>query len=131
MSTNEKPLAVMPNRVPEIRTVAMPADANPDGDIFGGWIMSNMDTASGVFAARAAKGRVVTVAVDAMTFHKPVFVGDDVSCFCHEVKRGNTSMAIHVDVWAVRRHSDEVVKVTEGVFTFVAIDGNGRPRSLG
>ena len=84
----------MPNRVPEIRTVAMPADANPDGDIFGGWIMSNMDTASGVFAARAAKGRVVTVAVDAMTFHKPVFVGDDVSFFCHQVKRGNTSMAI-------------------------------------
>jgi len=120
----------MPNRVPEIRTVAMPADANPDGDIFGGWIMSNMDTASGVLAARAAKGRVVTVAVDAMTFHKPVFVGDDVSFFCHQVKHGNTSMAIHVDVWAVRRHSDDVAKVTEGVFTFVAIDSDGRPRSL-
>lgn len=121
---------VMPNRVPEIRTVAMPADANPDGDIFGGWIMSNMDTASGVFAARVAKGRVVTVAVDAMTFHKPVFVGDDVSCFCYEVQRGNSSIAIHVDVWAVRHHSDEVVKVTEGVFTFVAIGSNGRPRPL-
>ena len=120
----------MPNRVPEIRTVAMPADANPDGDIFGGWIMSNMDTASGVFAARVAKGRVVTVVVDAMTFHKPVFVGDDVSCFCYEVKRGNSSITIHVDVWAVRHHSDKVVKVTEGVFTFVAVDSNGRPRPL-
>ncbi len=125
MSTN-----AMPNRIPEIRIVAMPADANPDGDIFGGWIMSMMDTASGVFAARAAAGRVVTVAVDAMTFHKPVFVGDDVSCYCHEVKRGNTSVAIHVDVWAVRRHRDEEVKVTEGVFTFVAIDAEGRPRPI-
>ncbi len=118
----------MPNRVPEIRTVAMPADANPDGDIFGGWIMSNMDTASAILAARIAKGRVVTVAVDAMTFHKPVLVGDDVSCFCYEVRRGKSSIAIHVDVWAARRHSDEVVKVTEGVYTFVAIDSNRRPR---
>ncbi len=120
----------MPNRVPEIRTIAMPADANPDGDIFGGWIMSNMDTASGVFAARMAKGRVVTVAVDAMTFHKPVFVGDDVSCFCYELKRGNSSITIHVDVWAARHHSDDVVKVTEGVFTFVAVGSDGRPRPL-
>ena len=121
---------IMPNRVPEIRTIAMPADANPDGDIFGGWIMSNMDTASGVFAARMAKGRVVTVAVDAMTFHKPVFVGDDVSCFCYELKRGNSSITIHVDVWAARHHSDNVVKVTEGVFTFVAVGSDGRPRPL-
>ena len=121
---------IMPNRVPEIRTIAMPADANPDGDIFGGWIMSNMDTASGVFAARMAKGRVVTVAVDAMTFHKPVFVGDDVSCFCYELKRGNSSITIHVDVWAARHHSDDVVKVTEGVFTFVAVGSDGRPRPL-
>ncbi len=124
------PNNIMPNRVPEIRAVAMPADANPDGDIFGGWIMSKMDTASGVYAARVAKGRVVTVAVDAMTFHKPVFVGDDVSCFCDEIKRGNTSMAIHVEVWAVRHHSDQVTKVTEGVFTFVAIDADGRPRAI-
>lgn len=120
----------MPDGIPELRIVAMPADANPDGDIFGGWIMSRMDTASGVHAARVAQGRVVTVAVDAMTFHKPVYVGDDVSCFCKEIKRGNTSIAIHVEVWAVRHHSDVVVKVTEGVFTFVAVDANGRPRPL-
>ena len=108
----------------------MPADANPDGDIFGGWIMSQMDISSGVFAAHVAKGRVVTVAVDAMTFHKPVYIGDDVSCYCSEAKRGNTSITVHVEAWVRRHHSDTVAKVTQGMFTFVAVDSNGKPKPL-
>ncbi len=92
--------------------------------------MSQMDVASGVFAAKLAEGRVVTVAVDAMTFHKPVYVGDDVSCYCTVTKQGTTSVAIHVEVWVQRHHSDKVAKVTEGLFTFVGIDENGIPRTL-
>ncbi|MFT5930306.1 MAG: acyl-CoA thioesterase YciA [Oceanospirillaceae bacterium] len=121
---------VMPEGNPSLRTIAMPADANPDGDIFGGWIMSQMDISSGVFAARMAKGRVVTVAVDAMTFHKPVYIGDDVSCYCSEAKRGNTSITVHVEAWVRRHHSDTVAKVTQGMFTFVAVDGKGKPKPL-
>jgi acyl-CoA thioesterase YciA len=120
----------MPEGNPSLRTIAMPADANPDGDIFGGWIMSQMDISSGVFAAHVAKGRVVTVAVDAMTFHKPVYIGDDVSCYCSEAKRGNTSITVHVEAWVRRHHSDTVAKVTQGMFTFVAVDGNGKPKPL-
>jgi acyl-CoA thioesterase YciA len=120
----------MPEGNPSLRTIAMPADANPDGDIFGGWIMSQMDISSGVFAAHVARGRVVTVAVDAMTFHKPVYVGDDVSCFCTEAKRGNTSITVDVEAWVRRHHSDTVAKVTEGMFTFVAVDAHGKPKPL-
>ena len=120
----------MPAGNPSLRTIAMPADANPDGDIFGGWIMSQMDISSGVFAAHVAKGRVVTVAVDAMTFHKPVYVGDDLSCYCSAAKRGNTSITVHVEAWVRRHHSDTVAKVTEGMFTFVAVDAQGKPKPL-
>jgi len=122
--------AQMPAGNPSLRTIAMPADANPDGDIFGGWIMSQMDISSGVFAAHIAKGRVVTVAVDAMTFHKPVYVGDDLSCYCSAAKRGNTSITVHVEAWVRRHHSDTVAKVTEGMFTFVAVDAQGKPKLL-
>jgi len=122
--------SAMPEGNPSLRTIAMPADANPDGDIFGGWIMSQMDISSGVFAAHVAKGRVVTVAVDAMTFHKPVYVGDDVSCYCSMAKRGNTSITVHVEAWVRRHHSDTVDKVTEGKFTFVAVDIHGKPKPL-
>lgn len=108
----------------------MPANANPDGDIFGGWIMSQMDLASGAFAAKAARGRVATVAVDAMTFHKPIFIGDHVSCYCEQHRLGNTSIAVKVEVWVERHHSDHLVKVTEGIFTFVAIDDQGAPRPV-
>jgi acyl-CoA thioesterase YciA len=120
----------MPEGNPSLRTIAMPADANPDGDIFGGWIMSQMDISSGVFAAHVAKGRVVTVAVDAMTFHKPVYIGDDVSCYCSVAKRGNTSITVDVEAWVRRHHSDMVAKVTQGMFTFVAVDSNGKPKPL-
>jgi len=123
-------MSLLPNTIPALRTIAMPADANPDGDIFGGWIMSQMDIASGNFAAHEVKGRVVTVAVDAMTFLKPIFVGDDVSCYCEIHKQGNTSIAINVDVWVQRHHSEDIVKVTQGLFTFVAIDDIGQPRKI-
>ena len=124
-----KPI-VMPEGNPSLRTIAMPADANPDGDIFGGWIMSQMDLSSAAFAADVAKGRVVTVAVDAMTFHKPVYIGDDVSCYCSAARRGNTSITVHVEAWVRRRHSGTVDKVTEGIFTFVAVDRDGKPKPL-
>jgi acyl-CoA thioesterase YciA len=130
ISTPAATPTAMPEGNPSLRTIAMPADANPDGDIFGGWIMSQMDISSGVFAAHVAKGRVVTVAVDAMTFHKPVYIGDDVSCYCSEAKRGNTSITVHVEAWVRRHHSDTVAKVTQGMFTFVAVDGNGKPKPL-
>lgn len=123
-------MSILPNKIPALRTIAMPADANPDGDIFGGWIMSQMDIASGNYAAQSVKGRVVTVAVDAMTFLKPVYIGDDVSCYCDITRQGNTSITVSVEVWVKRHHSESVVKVTEGCFTFVAIDAQGQPRPI-
>ncbi|MDH3475409.1 MAG: acyl-CoA thioesterase [Rhodospirillales bacterium] len=112
------------------RTLAMPGDANPSGDIFGGWVLSQMDIAGGITAGQRAKGRVATVAVDAMTFHRPVYVGD-VLCVYADVERiGRTSMTLHLEAWALRGRLGERVKVTEGDFTFVAIDENGRPRPV-
>ncbi len=113
-----------------IRTLAMPADTNPAGDIFGGWLMSQMDLAGGMAAGVAAQGRVVTVAVDGMTFHKPVRVGDELTCYTRLLRTGRTSLAIKVEAWVRRRSTLEPVKVTEGTFTFVAIDEAGRPRVL-
>ncbi len=114
-----------------LQTVAMPANSNPSGDIFGGWIMSQMDIAGGIHAYEVAKGRVATVAVDAMSFHLPVYVGDVVSCFCSTIKVGTTSIAVLVETWVKRRKAfGAVEKVTEGRFTFVAIDENGRPRPV-
>lgn len=120
-------------RIPSTRTVAMPADANPNGDIFGGWLMSQMDVAGGVHAMHRAGGRVVTVAVDAMTFHKPVQVGDQVSCYCVTEKVGNTSIRVRVETRVRRRHQVDAreEKVTEGLFTYVAIDADGKPRPVG
>ncbi|GAB3446016.1 acyl-CoA thioesterase [Insolitispirillum peregrinum] len=114
-----------------IRTIAMPADTNPSGDVFGGWLMSQMDLAGGTFARYCAGGRVATVAVDGFTFHKPVFVGDELTCYCHEVRRGRTSLAIAVEAWVRRMDSNVHEKVTEGLFTFVAIDDNRHKRVIG
>lgn len=108
----------------------MPADANPTGDIFGGWILSQMDLAGGNFAGQRAKGRVATVAITAMTFHLPVYVGDEVSCYCSLEKVGTTSMAIKVEAWARRGWTGEAVKVTEGIFTYVALGPDRRPRPV-
>lgn len=114
-----------------IRTIAMPADTNPSGDVFGGWLMSQMDLAGGTYARHCAVGRVATVAVDGFTFHKPVFVGDELTCYCHEVRRGRTSIAIAVEAWVRRMDGQALEKVTEGLFTFVAIGEDRKPRVIG
>jgi len=114
-----------------IRTLAMPADANPNGDIFGGWVMSQMDIAGGITAYARAHGRVATIAVDGFIFHKPVLVGDVVCCYADIQKVGNTSITILIQAWALRkREVNDRVKVTEGVFTFVALDDNGKKRPV-
>lgn len=114
-----------------LRTLAMPADTNPSGDIFGGWVMSQMDIAGGTTAWKRAGGRVATVAVDGFVFHRPINVGDVVSCYCDIVRVGNTSITILVEAWALRdRREDSMVRVTEGTFTFVALDENGKKRRV-
>ena len=115
---------------PTIRTVAMPCDTNPAGDIFGGWLMSQMDLAAGTVAARHARGRCTTVAVDAMEFHRPVKVGDEVTLYGRLVKTGRTSMRIHVEAWRRPREREETQKVTEATITYVAIGPDRRPRPL-
>ena len=114
-----------------IRTLAMPADTNPNGDIFGGWLMSQMDIAGSITAHSRAGGRVVTVAVEAMTFHRPVHVGDVVCCYTDIVKTGKTSITVLVEVWVQReRDTADIVKVTVGTFTYVAIGEDGSKRAL-
>ena len=120
----------LPSTVPALRSVAMPADANPNGDIFGGWLMSQMDLAGGAHAHQESKGRTATVAVDAMSFHLPVQIGDLVSCYCETERVGHTSITIKVETWVKRRSNGREEKVTEGLFTFVAIDDEGRPRPV-
>ena len=110
-----------------IRTIAMPADTNPNGDIFGGWLMSQMDLGSSILAAKTAKTRVVTVAMEGMSFLQPVRVGDTVACYAWVERIGRTSMVIPVEVWVQRFMDGQQVQVTRGVFTYVAVDGNGRP----
>ena len=110
-----------------IRTIAMPADTNPNGDIFGGWIMSQMDLGSGIIAAKTAQARVVTVAMEGMSFLEPVRVGDTVACYAWVEKIGRTSMTIPVEVWVQRYMSGEEVRVTQGVFIYVAVDAEGKP----
>ena len=117
-------------RDPAIRVVAMPADSNAYGDIFGGWLLSLMDNGAGLAAARRAKGRAVTVAMDGMVFHEPVKIGDEVSVYADIEKVGRTSITIAVEAWRRPRDSEEAVKVTHAKFTFVAIDDNGRPRPV-
>lgn len=114
----------------ELKTIAMPADTNPSGNIFGGWLVSQMDLAAANSAAKAAKGRVATVAIDRMNFMVAVKVGAVVSCYCHVSNQGRSSVEVSVEVWANYLEADTRVKVTEGVFVFVAIDANGRTRAL-
>jgi acyl-CoA thioesterase YciA len=113
-----------------IRTLAMPADTNQNGDIFGGWVLGQMDVAGGIFASKVAKGRCATVAVDAMTFRKPVYVGDVVCVHTSLIRIGTTSMTVRVEAWVIRRNQTNRVLVTEGNFTYVAVDDNGRPRRV-
>ncbi len=119
-----------PTSEPAIRTIAMPADTNPHGDIFGGWLLCQMDLAGATVATRCAGGRTVTVAITAMAFHRPVMVGDEVTCYCDVVATGRTSVTIKIQSWARRRLGDEPIKVTEGVFTYVRVDVDGKPQPI-
>ncbi|MCS6626454.1 acyl-CoA thioesterase [Roseibacterium beibuensis] len=114
------------------RVIAMPADTNPEGDIFGGWLLAHMDLAGATPAFELAQGRCVTVALDAMVFHQPVSVGDEVSLHATVVKSGRTSIRVHVEAWKRSRNEAdaEAVRVTEGVFTYVAIGDDKKPRAL-
>jgi acyl-CoA thioesterase YciA len=120
----------LPHAEPALRAIAMPSDANPYGDIFGGWLLSQMDLAGGAAARRRAKGRTVTVAITAMTFHRPVFVGDEVSCYAEIIKVGKTSITVKVESWVRRGIGDEHIAVTEGAFTYVAVGEDRRPRPV-
>ena len=113
-----------------IRTLAMPADTNANGDIFGGWVLSRMDQAGGIAGVERARGRVVTVALDAMQFIRPVRVGDVLEVYTEVEHVGRTSMKIHVEAWARRFQTHLQEKVTDATFTFVAIDDAGRPRPI-
>lgn len=126
MSANDSP----PNVPAVIRTIAMPADTNPAGDIFGGWLMAQMDLAAGNAAARRARGRCATIAVDGMVFHRPVAVGDEVSIFARIDAVRKTSMTIHVEAFRRSRHDENSMRVTQATFTFVAIDEHGKKRLI-
>jgi len=121
----------LPDRQPSLRVMPMPADANQNGDIFGGWIMAQVDIAGGTLAGRIARGRIATVAVKEFVFKQPVQIGDLLSFYTSLVRVGNTSVTVTVEVFAERGPSDlKVVKVTEATLTYVAIDRNGRPRPV-
>lgn len=115
---------------PVIKIIAMPKDANADGDIFGGWILSMMDMAGGVAARKIAGRRVVTVAMDKVVFHKPVYVGDCVVCFAETVRIGNTSLSIKIETFVERKLTGVEEKVTEGVFVFVALGDDRKPTQI-
>ena len=110
-----------------LRTLAMPADTNQNGDIFGGWLLSQMDIAGGIFVGKSFRLRSVTVAIEAMTFRKPVYVGDVVSVFTDAVRVGRTSVSVRVEAWVTRSNDAQMILVTDGTFTYVAIDEHGKP----
>ena len=125
------PVKLPEGKQPALRVVPMPADANQHGDIFGGWIMAQVDLAGGVVASQRARGRVATVAVNSFLFKHPVFIGDVLSFYTDIVRVGNTSITVNVEVYAQRNPADiEVVKVTEATLTYVATGPDGRPRAV-
>jgi acyl-CoA thioesterase YciA len=121
---------ILPKSEPTLRAIAMPADTNPHGDIFGGWLLCQMDLAGSTVATRRAKGRVVTVAITGMTFHRPVLIGDEVTCFADIQRVGTTSITIKIESWVRRGVGEDQIKVTEGVFTYVAVSADGRPHAV-
>ena len=123
-------MSELPDLSPVIRVTAMPSDANPYGDIFGGWLMAQMDLAAGSVASRHAGGRAVTIAVESMKFHAPVLVGDEVSVYGGLIAVGRTSMTIEVEAWRRARHTETATKVTQARFVFVATDENRQPRAV-
>lgn len=128
--TTPKPIANEPHGELVIRTIAMPADTNANGDIFGGWLMSQMDLGAAIVAKNISRSRVTTVAVDGMVFLNPVYVGDIVNCHARLLKVGRTSMRIDIEAWVQRGKDGELLKVTEGIFTYVAINDQGRPHPV-
>ncbi len=122
--------AQLPAGEPSLRTLAMPGDANPNGDIFGGWVLAQMDLAGAVPANERAGGRIATVAVEAMRFHQPIYIGDLVSAYTRVTRVGTTSITVDIEIWAKRRRDATLVRVTEGTFVYVAIDESGKPRPL-
>ena len=120
----------MPRGELTVRISAMPADTNPNGDIFGGWVLSRMDQAGGIAGVERARGRVVTIAVEAMTFIRPVRVGDVLEVYTEVESIGRTSMKIHIEAWVRRFQTHQEEKVTDATFTFVAIDEDGKPRPI-
>lgn len=125
------PAPAAPEGELSIRTLAMPADTNQNGDIFGGWLLSQMDLAGSIYAYKTTQSRNVTVAIEAMTFRKPVYVGDVVSVYATTVRVGRTSITVHVAAWVQRRNESELILVTDGNYTYVAVDDNGHPRAIG
>jgi acyl-CoA thioesterase YciA len=124
-------LTLPKGKVPALRVVPMPADSNHNGDIFGGWIMAQVDVAGGIVAGRLARGRVATVSVNSFVFKQPVQIGDVLSLYAEVQRIGNTSITVDVQVFAERgREEAKVVKVTEAVLTYVAIDLKGKPRAV-
>jgi acyl-CoA thioesterase YciA len=121
---------ILPDTDPASRAIAMPADTNPHGDIFGGWLLCQMDLAGSSFATRNAGGRVVTIAITAMAFHRPVMVGDEVSCYVSVDKIGNTSITVKIESWVRRGTGDTPIKVTEGLFTYVRVGPDGHPQPI-
>ncbi|WP_333591601.1 acyl-CoA thioesterase [Brevundimonas sp.] len=130
--TDSRSETIAPQGQPVGRVIAMPADTNPEGDIFGGWLLAHMDLAGATPAFERAQGRCVTIALDGMVFHQPVSVGDEVSIYARILKTGRTSIRVHVEAWKRSRNqaSAAPVRVTEGVFTYVAIDEDHKPRPL-
>jgi acyl-CoA thioesterase YciA len=125
METTEWPSGAL-----TVKIIAMPADTNANGDIFGGWVMSQMDAAGGIAGVERARGRVVTIKVDTMTFHRPVQVGDVLSVYTEVATVGRTSMKLHIEAWVNRFLTNKLEKVTDATFTFVAVDDEGRPRPI-
>lgn len=115
---------------PHLRTIAMPRDTNASGAIFGGWTVSQMDLAGGTFVAQRAQGRVVTVSIEAMRFLRPISVGDEVSCYCTLEHEDESAVAVKIETWVRDRTGSNAEKVTEGVFTYVALDEEDQPRNL-
>ena len=119
-----------PNGDLAIRVLAMPENTNPAGDIFGGWVLSQMDIAGGLITKKISKGRTVTIAVDSMIFHKPVLIGDTICCYVDVVKKGRTSIKVKIETWVSRQYEDLREKVTEGTFTYVSVCSDRKPRPI-
>ena len=130
MTDKDSALEMPPAGEAVLSTIAMPGDANPSGDIFGGWLLSQMDLAGSIPAVERANGRVATVAIEAMKFHRAVLVGDRVRCYAEIQRVGRTSMNVRIETWVSRLGVPGMLKVTEGVFTYVALDGNRKPRPV-